>query len=75
MADAPAYFMAEQLDAIIGIRIAGVDHIKAKSKLSQNRMPEDFDSVTEELGKRGKPDWRGACGVSPMRGMAAINSC
>ena len=55
MADAPADFMVEQLDAIVGISIA-VDRIEAKSKLSQNRAPEDFDPVTKELGDRDRPD-------------------
>ena len=55
MADAPADFMAEQLDAIVGISIA-VDRVEAKSKLSQNRAPEDFDSVTKELADRDRPD-------------------
>ena len=55
MADAPVDFMAEQLDAIVGISIA-VDRVAAKSKLSQNGAPEDFASVTKELGDRDKPD-------------------
>ena len=55
MADAPADFMAEQLDAIVGISIA-VDRVEAKSKLSQNRAPEDFDPVTKELADRDRPD-------------------
>lgn len=55
MADAPADFMTEQLQAIVGIRI-DIDRLEAKSKLSQNRAPEDFDSVTKELGDRDRPD-------------------
>ena len=55
MADAPAGFMAEQLAAIVGFRI-DITRIDAKSKLSQNRAPEDFDSVRQELGARGKGD-------------------
>ena len=55
MADAPADFMAEQLDAIVGVSIA-VDRVEAKSKRSQNRAPEDFYSVTKELGDRDRPD-------------------
>ena len=55
MADAPAGFMAEQLAAIVGFRI-DITRIDAKSKLSQNRAPEDFDAVRQELGVRGKGD-------------------
>ena len=55
MADAPAGFMAEQLAAIVGFRI-DIARIDAKSKLSQNRAPEDFDAVRQELGARGKGD-------------------
>ena len=55
MADAPAGFMAEQLAAIVGFRI-DITRIDAKSKLSQNRAPEDFDAVRQELGARGKGD-------------------
>ena len=53
MADAPADFMAGQLQAIVGVRIE-IDRIEAKSKLSQNRAPEDFDSVTAEFDRLGK---------------------
>lgn len=45
--------LAGQLDAIVGIRIE-IDRIEAKSKLSQNRAPEDFDSVTTEFDRLGK---------------------
>ena len=69
MADAPAVFMAEQLDAIVGISIA-VDCVEAKSKLSQNRAPEDHDSVTDQLGKRGKPDL-----ARRMRRLADARDC
>ena len=55
MADAPAGFMTEQLAAIVAFRI-DIARIEAKSKLSQNRAPEDFDGVRRELGARGKSD-------------------
>ena len=45
--------MAGQLEAIVGIRIE-IDRIEAKSKLSQNRAPGDFDSVTAEFDRLGK---------------------
>jgi len=55
MADAPADFMEAQLEAIVGFRI-GIGRIEAKSKLSQNRAPEDFDAVRRTLRERGKAD-------------------
>lgn len=58
MADAPADFMAAQLEAIVGLRIE-IDRVEAKSKLSQNRAPEDFEAVTSELERRGKPELAG----------------
>lgn len=47
--------LAGQLDVIVGIRIE-IDRIEAKSKLSQNRAPEDFDSVTTEFDRLGKAE-------------------
>ena len=47
--------MTEQLAAIVAFRI-DIAPIEAKSKLSQNRAPEDFDGVRRELGARGKSD-------------------
>ena len=55
MADAPADFMTEQLQAIVGMRIE-IDRVEAKSKLSQNRAPEDFDAVTDRLDQLGRDD-------------------
>ena len=55
MADAPADFMKDQLNAIVGLTIE-IDRIEAKSKLSQNRTLEDFEAVTAELGRHGRND-------------------
>ena len=85
MADAPADFMAEQLDAIVGISIA-VDRVEAKSKLSQNRAPEDFAQRNLSKSKialtmRGRQRnlvtatgriWPGACAILPMPGGTAV---
>jgi len=65
MADAPADFMTEQLQAIVGMRIE-IDRVEAKSKLSQNRAPEDFDAVTDRLDQLGRDDL-----ARRMRGLAA----
>ena len=53
MADAPADFMDDQLAAIVGFEIA-IDRIAGKSKLSQNRVPEDFRGVKDAFGRRGQ---------------------
>ena len=55
MADAPADFMMKQLDAIVGLKIE-IERMEAKSKLSQNRAPEDFDAVAAKLGEGGTDD-------------------
>lgn len=55
MADAPADFMSGQLDAIVGFHI-NITRMEAKSKLSQNRAPEDFDAVRKQLRARDKAD-------------------
>lgn len=65
MADAPADFMTEQLQAIVGMRIE-IDRVEAKSKLSQNRAPEDFDAVTDRLDQLGRDDL-----ARRMRGLGA----
>ena len=48
MRDAPRDFLDEQLAAIVGFRIT-VSRCVAKSKISQNRSPEDIKSVRETL--------------------------
>jgi len=53
MADAPADYMAQMLDAIVAFRIA-VRRTLAKSKLSQNRAPRDQLGVIEGLQASGQ---------------------
>ncbi len=53
MADAPADFMTDMLENIVGFRI-NITQISAKSKLSQNRAAEDFKSVANKLEAAGK---------------------
>ena len=53
MADAPAYYMADVLENIVGFRIH-ITQISAKSKLSQNRAAEDFQTVASKLEAAGK---------------------
>lgn len=53
MADAPADYMTQMLANIVAFRIA-VTRVIAKSKLSQNREPEDFDGVVRSFEERGK---------------------
>ena len=48
MRDAPRDFLDKQLAAIVGFRIT-VSRCVAKSKMSQNRSPEDIKSVRETL--------------------------
>jgi len=52
MADAPKDYMASMIDNIVGIELT-VTSMVAKSKLSQNRDKEDFDSVIDQLEKTG----------------------
>ena len=53
MADAPRDFIDDLLAQITPFEIL-VDEIEAKSKLSQNREAEDFDSVANELEHSGQ---------------------
>jgi transcriptional regulator len=53
MADAPADYLSEMLDNIVAFDIE-ITKVLAKSKLSQNRTPEDFDNVVRVLGERGE---------------------
>lgn len=52
MADAPADYMAAMLAGIVAFRLT-VTRVIAKSKLSQNRDPVDFDSVARSFADRG----------------------
>jgi transcriptional regulator len=51
--DAPEKFIAGQLRAIVGVEMA-IRRIEAKTKLSQNRTPQDRANVIEAL--RAEPD-------------------
>ena len=53
MADAPADFMAGMLEGIVAFRI-DVTRRTAKSKLSQNRAPDDRQGAAEGLRARGE---------------------
>ena len=52
MADAPADFMRDMVQNIVGFQI-NIDTVQAKSKLSQNREMEDYDNVANELEAKG----------------------
>jgi len=52
MADAPADFMLDMVQNIVGFQI-NIDTVQAKSKLSQNREMEDYDNVAHELEAKG----------------------
>ena len=52
MADAPTDYMASMIDNIVGIELT-ITSMIAKSKLSQNREKEDFDSIVEHLESAG----------------------
>jgi transcriptional regulator len=52
MHDAPADFLAQQMRAIVGVRIA-VESLEGKFKLSQNRADPDIDGVVRGLHARG----------------------
>lgn len=54
MADAPRDYMDMMLANIVGFEMT-VDRVIAKSKLSQNRTPADFDSVVRRLDEAGAP--------------------
>lgn len=54
MADAPADYMTEQLQNIVGFSVE-IDRVTAKSKLSQNRDNEDARNVQQEMDRRGYP--------------------
>lgn len=52
MADAPADYMAQMLAGIVALRIS-VTQVLAKSKLSQNRVPQDQDGAIAGLAATG----------------------
>lgn len=52
MADAPKDYMENMLENIVSISI-DIDKVIAKSKLSQNRTSEDFESVLNVMDKEG----------------------
>lgn len=53
MSDAPMDYLLDQLNHIIAFEIR-ISKCLAKSKLSQNRSPQDFSSVIHELQQRGE---------------------
>lgn len=53
MSDAPKDFMREMLNNIVAFRFSITNTI-AKSKLSQNRQPIDFESVEQVMRKKDK---------------------
>lgn len=53
MADAPKDYMAGMLDNIVGFTI-DIARVVAKSKLSQNRDPVDYDNVADVMMAEGK---------------------
>ena len=54
MSDAPKEYLEQMLDNIAAFKFI-VKKVTAKSKLSQNREEEDFDSVMLAMDKIGKP--------------------
>ena len=52
MADAPADFMLDMVQNIVGFQI-NIDTVQAKSKFDQNREMEDYDNVAHELEAKG----------------------
>ena len=61
MSDAPRDYLDELLQHIVGIRIVATQ-IQAKSKISQNRAPVDFNGVREKMLQLGKMDLYKAMG-------------
>ena len=53
MGDAPAEYLTNELEDIVALEIT-VDHIAAKSKLSQNQTSEDRKNVATKLEEYGK---------------------
>jgi transcriptional regulator len=55
VSDAPENFVAAQLRAIVGFRMV-IDRLEGKSKMSQNRTPEDRAGVIKGLSESADPD-------------------
>jgi len=55
MGDAPADYLASELQQIVGIEVE-LTRLEGKRKLSQNREPRDFDSTVRELEQRGQSE-------------------
>ena len=55
LSDAPADYVAAQLQAIVGIEVH-VTAMQGKWKMSQNRLPRDIDGVIAGLRSQGDPD-------------------
>jgi transcriptional regulator len=54
VSDAPADFIAAQLRGIVGLRMP-ITRLDAKSKMSQNRRPEDRAGVVAGLSASADP--------------------
>lgn len=59
ISQAPKEYIDKMLEAIIGIKIS-VSEIIAKSKLSQNKEPRDYEALKQELIKKGKNNIAGS---------------
>ena len=55
MRDAPRDYMDGMLDNIAAFSV-GVGRVEAKSKLSQNREPRDYEAVRDQMRAQGKHD-------------------
>jgi transcriptional regulator len=55
MRDAPRDYMDGMLDNIVAFSVA-VGRVEAKSKLSQNREPRDYEAVRDQMRAQGKQD-------------------
>lgn len=55
VSDAPADYIASQLNAIVGIEIS-ITRLVGKWKVSQNRLPKDIDGVVAGLRAQGDPE-------------------
>lgn len=54
VSDAPEAYIAGQLRGIVGVEIA-IEHVEAKSKMSQNRSAADIGGVVDGLRSSGTP--------------------
>ena len=55
MADAPKDYLIQMLEHLVAFEIK-ISKVIAKSKLSQNKDPQDFDNVVMQLKQRGKSE-------------------